>query len=112
MIEELKGLNSKLDDKIAGTVIDRILYYQKNLIESYINFITDYYDKMIETFTDKIQENQRTIFEAYLNFLNCNNKAVFRARIQKGGRIAIPEIEREALNLSEGDIVKIILIKE
>lgn len=38
--------------------------------------------------------------------------AVFRAKIQSGGRISIPEPDRNALNLKEGDIVKVIVIKE
>ncbi|MDK2795590.1 MAG: hypothetical protein PWQ58_789 [Archaeoglobaceae archaeon] len=38
--------------------------------------------------------------------------AVFRAKIQSGGRISIPEAEKIALNLQEGDVVKVIVIKE
>lgn len=38
--------------------------------------------------------------------------AVFRAKIQSGGRISIPEPDRNALNLKEGDIVKVVVIKE
>ncbi len=112
MIGEFDDLEfNKSSKNIAEEVIGRILYYNKNLFESYIQIITDYYDKMIDIFANKIQENQKSLLETYMNFLNCENKAVFRARIQKGGRIAIPEIEREALGLEEGDIVKIILIK-
>jgi len=38
--------------------------------------------------------------------------AVFRVKIQSGGRISIPEAERSALGLKDGDIVKVIIIKE
>ncbi|MCS7143674.1 MAG: hypothetical protein NZ879_01485 [Archaeoglobaceae archaeon] len=38
--------------------------------------------------------------------------AVFRARIQTGGRISIPEAEKMVLSLNEGDIVKVIIVKE
>ncbi len=40
------------------------------------------------------------------------NMAVFRAKIQSGGRISIPEADRAALKLKEGDIVKVVVIKE
>ena len=35
--------------------------------------------------------------------------AVFRVKIQSGGRISIPEAERSALGLKDGDIVKVII---
>ncbi|AKG91005.1 looped-hinge helix DNA binding domain, AbrB family [Geoglobus ahangari] len=38
--------------------------------------------------------------------------AVFRARVQSGGRISIPESDRAMLGLKEGDIVKVIVVKE
>ena len=41
-----------------------------------------------------------------------NNIAVFRAKIQSGGRVSIPEADRTALNLREGDVVKVIVLKE
>uniref|UniRef100_A0A7J2TLI2 SpoVT-AbrB domain-containing protein n=1 Tax=Archaeoglobus fulgidus TaxID=2234 RepID=A0A7J2TLI2_ARCFL len=40
------------------------------------------------------------------------NMAVFRAKIQAGGRISIPEAEKIVLGISDGDIVKVIIIKE
>ncbi|MCS7122240.1 MAG: AbrB/MazE/SpoVT family DNA-binding domain-containing protein [Archaeoglobaceae archaeon] len=45
------------------------------------------------------------------NIMN-NNIAVFRAKVQSGGRISIPETDRVVLNLQDGDIVKVIVIKE
>ena len=72
----------KSNNKTLEIIIDRILYHQRILLESYLNFFTDSY------------------------------KAIFRARIQKGGRIAIPETEREALNLKDGELVRVILMKE
>ncbi|MCX8172609.1 MAG: hypothetical protein N3D09_03225 [Archaeoglobaceae archaeon] len=38
--------------------------------------------------------------------------AVFRAKIQAGGRISIPEAEKIALGLRDGDVVKVIILKE
>ena len=36
--------------------------------------------------------------------------ATFKTRVQSGGRISIPDVEREALDISEGDIVQAIVI--
>ncbi|WP_129112817.1 AbrB/MazE/SpoVT family DNA-binding domain-containing protein [Halegenticoccus tardaugens] len=36
--------------------------------------------------------------------------AMFKTRVQSGGRISIPDAEREALDLDEGDIVQTFVI--
>lgn len=36
--------------------------------------------------------------------------ATFKARVQSGGRISVPEPEREALDIEEGDIVQTIVV--
>jgi len=36
--------------------------------------------------------------------------AVFKTRVQSGGRISIPDAEREALDIDEGDIVQAVVI--
>jgi DNA-binding transcriptional regulator/RsmH inhibitor MraZ len=36
--------------------------------------------------------------------------AVFKTRVQSGGRISIPDAEREALGIDEGDIVQTVVI--
>ena len=36
--------------------------------------------------------------------------ATFKARVQSGGRVSIPEPERDALDIEEGDIVQTIVI--
>jgi len=36
--------------------------------------------------------------------------ATFKTRVQSGGRISIPDAEREALDIEEGDIVQTIVI--
>jgi len=38
------------------------------------------------------------------------DQATFKTRITSGGRISIPDAEREALNLQEGDLVQVVLI--
>ncbi|MFB6302915.1 MAG: AbrB/MazE/SpoVT family DNA-binding domain-containing protein [Haloferacaceae archaeon] len=36
--------------------------------------------------------------------------AVFKTRVQSGGRISIPDAEREALDIDEGDIVQTVVV--
>jgi bifunctional DNA-binding transcriptional regulator/antitoxin component of YhaV-PrlF toxin-antitoxin module len=36
--------------------------------------------------------------------------AMFKTRVQSSGRISIPDAEREALDIGEGDIVQTIVI--
>ena len=36
--------------------------------------------------------------------------AVFKTRVQSGGRISIPDAEREALDIKDGDIVQTVVI--
>ncbi|MFC3476567.1 AbrB/MazE/SpoVT family DNA-binding domain-containing protein [Halobacterium litoreum] len=36
--------------------------------------------------------------------------ATFKTRVQSGGRISIPDAEREALGIEEGDIVQTVVI--
>lgn len=50
-------------------------------------------------------------FAGFTNFGNLGNfgpmgAAVFKTRVQSGGRISIPDAEREALDIEEGDIVQ------
>ncbi|MEF8813321.1 MAG: AbrB/MazE/SpoVT family DNA-binding domain-containing protein [Halovenus sp.] len=36
--------------------------------------------------------------------------AMFKTRVQSGGRISIPDAEREALDIEEGDIVQAVVV--
>ncbi len=36
--------------------------------------------------------------------------ATFKTRVQSGGRISIPDAEREALDIAEGDIVQAVVV--
>jgi hypothetical protein len=38
------------------------------------------------------------------------NMATFKTRVQSGGRISIPDAEREALDIEEGDIVQTVVL--
>jgi AbrB family looped-hinge helix DNA binding protein len=35
---------------------------------------------------------------------------MFKTTVQSGGRISIPEAERQALNIEEGDLVQVIVV--
>ena len=50
---------------------------------------------------------QEQVREALVTFAEKN--AVFKVKVRSGGRISIPEAEREALGIREGDIVQVIL---
>ena len=54
------------------------------------------------------KELQTTLRSIALTLFSQN--AIYKARIQKGGRIKIPEEERSALELKEGDVVQVIII--
>ena len=54
------------------------------------------------------KELQTTLRSIALTLFSQN--AIYKARIQKGGRIKVPEEERTILGLEEGDIVQVILI--
>lgn len=51
---------------------------------------------------------QSTLRDVAITLFSQN--AIYKARIQKGGRIKIPEEERTVLGLKEGDVVQVILI--
>jgi hypothetical protein len=81
--------------------------------------IPDYFGELQKLWENlfKVQTTTlETISSALENLVKLNvmqeNVAVFRAKIQSGGRVSIPEAERTALNLNEGDVVKVIIVKE
>ncbi len=81
--------------------------------------VVDYLKEMQKLWenTLKMQTNLiEMITVALNNIIKLNpiqgNTAIFRAKIQSGGRISIPEADRIALDLKEGDVVKVIVIKE
>ncbi|MFB6119161.1 AbrB/MazE/SpoVT family DNA-binding domain-containing protein [Halosegnis sp.] len=70
-------------------------------------------------------EQQRELFRQMLSMSNagmngsgnglglgalCTNTGTFKTRVQSGGRISIPDAEREALDIEEGDIVQTIVV--
>ena len=61
-------------------------------------------EKLLSGGFPNLQEQLR---EALLTFTEKN--AVFKTKVQRGGRISIPEAERAVLGIDEGDIVQVIL---
>ncbi len=58
-------------------------------------------------------QNQAEAFSGFLNSLNSLSQAgaVFKTTVQKTGRISIPEAERAALGIKEGDLVQVVVIR-
>lgn len=74
--------------------------------------------------SEQVAESQQELFRQFLEasspteasgFSPMNNPlststATFKARVQSGGRISVPEPERDALDIEEGDIVQTIVV--
>lgn len=56
-----------------------------------------------------IQQDAMQNYFAVLQSLTFNN-AMFKTTVQSGGRISIPEAERQALNIEDGDLVQVIVV--
>ena len=62
------------------------------------------------------QEMMKQLFGAGMSGMDMNQlgamsqTATFKTRVQSGGRISIPDAEREALDIEEGDIVQTVVI--
>ena len=56
-----------------------------------------------------IQQDAMQNYFAVLRGLSYYN-AMFKTTVQSGGRISIPEAERQALNIEEGDLVQVIVV--
>jgi hypothetical protein len=64
--------------------------------------------EFIKQFSSIQQETIQNFFTMLqgLTFYN----AMFKTTVQSGGRISIPDAERKALRIEEGDLVQVILI--
>lgn len=74
--------------------------------------------------SEEVADRQRQMFEQWMSMANptgpsdsltdlgalCTTTATFKSRVQSGGRLSIPDAEREALGIEEGDIVQTIVI--
>jgi hypothetical protein len=56
-----------------------------------------------------IQQDTLQNYFAILRGLSYYN-AMFKTTVQSGGRISIPEAERQALNIEDGDLVQVIVV--
>ena len=68
-----------------------------------------------ETQSEFIKRMASMQFETMQGFMNIlqtitNFNAVFKATVQRNGRISIPEAEREALEIEDGDLVQVIIV--
>ena len=78
------------------------------------------YFKEFQRFWEEYLKLQKNFVDGLLSVFDLTSKfsilrediAIFRAKVQSGGRISIPETDRLALNIKEGDIVKVIVIKD
>jgi AbrB family looped-hinge helix DNA binding protein len=60
----------------------------------------------------KMTTNQASAMNNFLGSLQAltNIGAVFKTTVQKAGRISIPEAERSALGIKEGDLVQVMVL--
>ncbi|MEW5840915.1 AbrB/MazE/SpoVT family DNA-binding domain-containing protein [Nitrososphaera sp.] len=80
---------------------------------------TETFKKMMEKGTEAQKDIARQIssfqmdamqnYFAMLKGLSFYN-AMFKTTVQSGGRISIPEAERQALDIEDGDLVQVIVI--
>ena len=71
--------------------------------------------KFVEAQMDLVRNVSMGQAEAFRGFLNSmqaftNFGAVFKTTVQKAGRISIPEAERAALGINEGDLVQVVIL--
>ncbi len=69
---------------------------------------TEFQQDLLKQFST-IQYNAfQNMFSSLQGFTNYN--AMFKTTVQSGGRISIPEAERNALGIEDGDLVQVIII--
>lgn len=79
----------------------------------------------LQSASDELVDQQRNMFRQWMSMMSGNpatsanipgfptspmGMATFKTRVQSGGRISIPDAEREALDIAEGDIVQAIIV--
>ncbi|MDR4491231.1 MAG: AbrB/MazE/SpoVT family DNA-binding domain-containing protein [Candidatus Nitrosocosmicus sp.] len=69
---------------------------------------TEFQQDMLRQFTNFQYNAFQNMFSSLQGFTNYN--AMFKTTVQSGGRISIPEAERQALGIEEGDLVQVIII--
>ncbi|MEM2856930.1 MAG: AbrB/MazE/SpoVT family DNA-binding domain-containing protein [Candidatus Nitrosocaldaceae archaeon] len=63
-------------------------------------------------FLKQVSSMQMSSMQSFISMLQVitQNSAIFKTNVQSNGRITIPEAEREALGINEGDLVQVIII--
>lgn len=69
---------------------------------------TEFQQDMMRQFSNFQYNAFQNMFSSLQGFTNYN--AMFKTTVQSGGRISIPEAERQALGIEEGDLVQVIII--
>lgn len=81
---------------------------KNNDFKKSIEKVTEFQQDLLRQFSS-IQYNAfQNMFSSLQGFTNYN--AMFKTTVQTGGRISIPEAERQALGIEEGDLVQVIII--
>ncbi|MGN6348978.1 MAG: AbrB/MazE/SpoVT family DNA-binding domain-containing protein [Candidatus Nitrosocosmicus sp.] len=81
---------------------------KSNDFKKSIEKVTEFQQDLLRQFSS-IQYNAfQNMFSSLQGFTNYN--AMFKTNVQTGGRISIPEAERQALGIEEGDLVQVIII--
>jgi hypothetical protein len=63
---------------------------------------------LIKQFSSLQQDAMQNFFSMLQGLTYYN--AMFKTTVQSGGRISIPEAERQALNIEDGDLVQVIIV--
>jgi hypothetical protein len=89
------GSNPNVDDTVSSykKAVEQGSQAQREFIKQFSN----------------IQQDAMQNFFSMLQGLTFYN-AMFRTTVQSGGRISIPEAERQALKIEDGDLVQVIVI--
>ncbi|HEY7108701.1 MAG TPA: AbrB/MazE/SpoVT family DNA-binding domain-containing protein [Nitrososphaeraceae archaeon] len=89
------GSNPNVDDTVSSykKAVEQGSQAQREFIKQFSNIQQD----AMQNFFSMIQG---------LTFYN----AMFKTTVQSGGRISIPEAERQALKIEDGDLVQVIVI--
>jgi hypothetical protein len=63
-------------------------------------------------FVKRMASMQSDAMQGFFGMLQSltNFNAVFKATVQSNGRISIPEAERDALSIEDGDLVQVIIV--
>jgi hypothetical protein len=89
------GSNPNVDDTVSSykKAVEQGSQAQREFIKQFSN----------------IQQDAMQNFFSMLQGLTFYN-AMFKTTVQSGGRISIPEAERQALKIEDGDLVQVIVI--